>query len=144
MIIMPSPVSIRKNSQYFCRFMNLSFFVIGLVFRNEYWFLAPIIVWGVSVLFGVENSPWIFVYGKIFKGSEELIDRKMFKFTHLLGLILTIIAVVLINLGWSIGWGVAVIMTILTGLGLMGFCSAGKLYSCLTSSSGSCCRFIKK
>jgi hypothetical protein len=84
-----------------------------------------------------------YTFGKLFKSKEEMLDEHAMRFTHTLGSILTFICIIFLYLiNAKIGWVIVFFVAIAKTLGALGFCTALKLYGCMTS--GTCCRTLKK
>ncbi len=138
------PATISKGSFAFCRIVVAVLLWIGVIFRLEWPLVLVFIIMLLSAILKVEKAPLILLYKNTvekFKSSENIIvDEKGIYVSHLVGAIFSIICMLLLRFtNPFVAWIVIGVFAVLQTSAACGFCSALKLYTCMTS--GNCCRF---
>ncbi len=144
------PATISKGGFGFCRIVVAGLLWVAVVFRLELPVLAVFLIMLLSAIFKVEKAPLILLYKytveKIKPGKRVIVDEKGIYISHLVGALFSIICLLLLHFANPIiAWIVTGIFAILQTSAACGFCSALKLYTCMTS--GNCCRvgkFVKR
>jgi hypothetical protein len=138
------PVSVSKGAYAFCRYIIALMLWCALLFRSKGFVLAVFIILFLSVLLKVRRAPLIVLYAysidKLFPSGVVILDEKGIRFAHTVGTVVSFICVILLYfLSPTAGWILAILLTLLQTSAAFGFCSALKVYQCVTGS-GSCCK----
>lgn len=137
------PVTISKGAFAFCRYSIAIMIWIALLFQIKGLVVITFVILLFSYILKVERAPLVFLYtvtiDKLVPSDKELVDEKGIRFAHLVGTIFSGLCCLLLFYSPSpIGWVVTFLLAILKTSAAFGFCSALKLYTCMTS--GTCCR----
>lgn len=140
------PVSIPRGAFIFCRTALAVLFWISFIFKIKWMVSLSFVLLALSAILKIERAPLIVLYSntvnKIKPSRNEILDEGGMRFAHTFGSVLTLLCLVFLYLiNEKIGWILVFLVTIAKTAGAMGFCSALKLYGCM--SSDSCCSFIK-
>lgn len=140
------PVSITNGAFAFCRYTIAIMIWCSLIFKSKEVLLAAVIILLLSVILKVKRAPLIVLYTytaeKVFPSGNVIVDEKGIRFAHSVGAVVGSICLIFLYFGnTSAGWALTVILAILKTSAAFGFCSALKLYQCMTG--GSCCRVGK-
>ena len=142
-----NPVQVTKGSLLFCRIGSTVVLIVGLILLD----IVLIAVISGLMLFSwlvkIKHSPMVFIYmntfDKIWPSKKQYVDENGIRFSHLVGGVLLLIGVVFLYLSWIIPAIIVIgLVTVMKVLGIFGFCTASKLYSCVGSSN--CCSFLGK
>ncbi|MGE5329175.1 MAG: DUF4395 family protein [Deltaproteobacteria bacterium] len=141
------PVSVSKGAFIFCKWTVAIIIWASLIFRIKWLILLACGILVLSAILKIQKAPLIFLYtqtiDRIFKSPNEILDECGMQFAHTLGGVLTLIcALLLYFVNDTAGWIMVFIVAIAKTAGAMGFCTALKLYGCM--SSGGCCRLTRK
>ncbi|MGE5473362.1 MAG: DUF4395 family protein [Ignavibacteriales bacterium] len=141
------PVSVSKGAFIFCKWTVAIIIWAGLIFKLKWMIVLSFAILAFSALLKIQKAPLIFLYtqtiNRIFKSTDEILDECGMRFAHTMGSVLTLICIVLLYfVNDTAGWVMVFIVAIAKTAGAMGFCTALKLYGCM--SSGGCCRLTRK
>ncbi|OGS28213.1 MAG: hypothetical protein A2297_01890 [Elusimicrobia bacterium RIFOXYB2_FULL_48_7] len=141
------PVTVPKASFNFCRITLAVIFWIGFIFRLKWLILLAFVILALSAVLGIQRAPLIMLYnitiGKLMHLKEEMLDKRGMRFAHSFGALLTLVCLLLLYFfNERLGWIFVFFVSLAKTAGALGFCSALKLYGCLTNDS--CCTFLKK
>lgn len=141
-----NPVSISKGSFAFCRIVVAGLLWLSIILQIKWLVGVVFLIMLLSAILKVEKAPLILLYkytvDKIKPSQNVIVDEKGIYFSHLVGAIFSIICLVLLYFANPIAaWIVTGLFAILQSSAACGFCSALKLYTCMTS--GNCCRVGK-
>lgn len=141
------PVKIPKSSFNFCRVIIAILVWLAFIFRMPAFLTIAFLLLLLSAILKVERSPMVWFYthtlNRFFKSKEIYVDENGLYFAHTFGAIVVGICILLVsilNLNWA--WGIVFLVCLLKTSGAFGYCSALKLYSCM--SSDDCCKVSKK
>lgn len=142
------PVSIPSGAYVFCRFTVALIYVFAFFIRSKELVLAGFIILTLSALLKVRRAPLIWIYtnsvDKLIPTRKQIIDEKGIRFAHSFGAAVSLFALMFLYFGNAfVGWATTLLMAILQTLAAFGFCSAYKLYTCV-SSGGDCCNIGKR
>jgi len=137
------PVTISKGSFAFCRFSVAILLWSGVALQSKELIVLTTAILLLSYILKVGRAPMIVLYkftiDKLFPTEGVLVDEKGIQFAHLVGTIVGLAAcLVLYFVNDFAGWIITIVLAILKTSAAFGFCSALKLYSCMTG--GNCCR----
>jgi vacuolar-type H+-ATPase subunit I/STV1 len=140
------PVAVSSGAFLFCKYTVAVMFWAALLFRWKWMVGLCFVILVLNAALKIQKAPLIVLYtqtiNRIFKSYNNILDEYAMQFAHTLGAVLTLLCLVFLYYGnVKIGWILVFIVAIVKTAGAMGFCSALKLYGCMTSDS--CCRFIK-
>lgn len=147
---MINPATISKGSFAFCRIVIAGLLWLAILLQIKWLIGVVFIIMLCSAIFKVEKAPLILLYkytvDKIHPSKNVIVDEKGIFVSHLVG---TIFAAICLSILYFVnnlaGWIVTGVFAILQTSAACGFCSALKLYTCMTG--GNCCRvgrFAKK
>lgn len=141
------PVSVSKAAFIFCKTTIAVILWAALIFKIKWLVVMSFVLLALSALLKIQRAPLIVLYSvtmnKLLKSENEILDEHAMRFAHTMGSVLNLICILLLYfVSESAGWGMVLIVTIAKTAGAMGFCSALKLYGCMTS--GKCCRFVRQ
>lgn len=141
------PVTVPKASFIFCKTSVAVLLWIAFIFKIKWLVIISFIILALSAIFKIQKAPLVMLYSltvnRIIKSKNEVLDENAMRFAHTLGSILNFIVLAFLYLiNEKIGWGILFFVAIAKTAGALGFCSALKLYSCL--SSDNCCRIVRK
>ncbi|MGL5439491.1 MAG: DUF4395 family protein [Filifactoraceae bacterium] len=144
------PATISKGGFAFCRIVVAGLLWLSILLQLKWLVIIVFLIMLFSAILKVEKAPLILLYkytiDKIINSENVIVDEKGIFVSHLVGAIFSLICVVLLYFGNSVtAWIISGLFAILQTSAAFGFCSALKLYTCMTS--GNCCRvgkFAKK
>ncbi|MCL1793868.1 MAG: DUF4395 family protein [Oscillospiraceae bacterium] len=144
------PAEISKGSFAFCRIVVAGLLWLSIVLQTKWLVGAVFLIMALSAIFKVEKAPLILLYkytaDKIRPSGKVIVDKKGIFFSHLVGAIFSVVCLALLCFANQIAaWVATGLFAALQTSAACGFCSALKLYSCMTN--GTCCRvgkFAKK
>lgn len=140
-------VDIRKDAFAFCRYGVMVLVWIAFLLKIEWLVLLTFAILLFSAIFSVKYAPMILIYnntiGLFFRCKTEKLGISGMRFAHILGTILSGVAVLLLYLSATkAGWIITLILAIMKTISAVGLCPAYKLYNCM--KSGGCCSLTKK
>lgn len=140
------PVTISKGAFAFCRYTIAILVWAALIFQIKFLVGITCVILLFSYLLKVQRAPLIVLYSvtieKIIPSDKELVDEKGIRFAHLVGTIFSGICCLLLFMNYTMaGWILTFLLAVLKTSAAFGFCSALKLYTCMTG--GRCCRVGK-
>lgn len=144
------PATITKGSFAFCRIVVAGLLWLSIILQIKWLVGVVFLIMFLSAIFKVEKAPLILLYkytvDKIKPSEKVIVDEKGIYVSHLVGAIFSVICLALLYFANTVAaWVVTGLFAILQTSAACGFCSALKLYTCMTS--GNCCRvgkFAKK
>lgn len=141
------PVTVPRAAFIFCKYTVALILWAALIFQVKWLVLAGFVLLALSAILKIGRAPLIVLYSctinKIIKSRNKILDEHGMRFAHTLGAVLTLICIILLYfVNDTAGWIMLSITAVTKTAGALGFCSALKLYGCM--SSDSCCTFIKK
>jgi len=141
------PVSVSKAAFIFCKSTIAVLLWIAFLFRIKWLIIVTFLLLALSAILKIKRAPLIVLYtytvNKIFKSKDEVLDEYGMRFSHTFGATINLIALIfLYYINALIGWGIVFFLAIAKTAGALGFCTALKLYECM--SKGGCCSFLKK
>ena len=144
------PAIISKGSFAFCRIVIAALLWISVIFQLKWLVGSVFLIMLISAILKVEKAPLILLFkytaDKFIKSEHIIVDEKGIFVSHLTGTIFSVICLILLYTANPVAaWILTGLFAILQTSAACGFCSALKLYSCMTS--GNCCRvgrFAKK
>ncbi|HBG60931.1 MAG: hypothetical protein A2Y03_10705 [Omnitrophica WOR_2 bacterium GWF2_38_59] len=130
----------------FCRITVAILVWISFFFRSKEMVLFIFLIFLFSAILKIRKAPMVFLYtntiNKIKKSKDIILDEYALAFAHSLGAIFSFIALICFYFfNPKAGWMIIFLLALLKTSGACGFCSALKLYGCM--SSNNCCSFIK-
>lgn len=143
------PVAISRGAFAFCRYGLAVIPWVALIFHIKWLILLGLVIMLLSAILKVGKAPMIVLYtltiNKIFKSKDTVLDENAMFFAHTFGTILFAIAAILLYyVNEKTGWFFVGFIAVAKTIGAMGFCAAGKMYTCMNNSGGNCCNFSKK
>lgn len=139
------PARITKGSFHCCRISVAVLVWAGIITRNVWFLYATAFILGLSALLKVKKAPMVWLYmqtlERLWPTERITVDENALFFAHTVGFIFTVVCIGLISLHPA-GWWVTIGLGVLKLSGACGYCSALKLYSCM--SSDDCCRVSKR
>jgi hypothetical protein len=138
------PVTISKGAFAFCRYTIAAMIWAALLFQIRELVFAGFIILLLSYLLKVKRAPLIVLYSltidKLVPSNKIVVDEKGIRFAHLVGTVFCgICCILLYYVNIPVGWALTFLLAIMKTSAAFGFCSALKLYGCMTGGS-SCCR----
>lgn len=142
-------VSVQQKAFKFCSLTMLFIFLVALLLQSKVLVGVGFIVMLASSILKIRRAPLILLYqvslGKFIKSEEIFFDEHAIVFAHGFAAALSAIALVLLSyVNEPLGWGLVGVLILAKTSAFFGYCGAAKLYSCLNSDSGNCCRFGRK
>lgn len=145
------PISVSKRAYAFCRYSIAVMLWLAVIFRSKELVLAVFLILLLSVILKVRRAPLIVLYtytiDKLRPSGKVILDEKGIRFAHAVGAVVSLLCLILLYFVNPIaGWIVTVLLAILKTSAAFGFCSALKVYQCMTGG-GTCCRvgrFVRK
>ena len=142
------PVSVSRGAFAFCRYSLAVIPWVALIFHIKWLILLGLAILLFSAILKVGKAPMIVFYNltfnKIFKSADTILDENAMFFAHIFGTILFAIAAILLYyVNDKTGWIFVAFIAVAKTIGALGFCAAGKMYTCMNNSSGNCCKFSK-
>lgn len=139
------PVSVPKSGFVFCKYSVAVILWLSFILKLKWLVIISFAILALSAILKIKRAPLIWVYSmtinKIIESKNEILDENAMKFAHTLGSLLTLICIILLYfVNEPSGWIMVLIVSIAKTAGALGFCSALKLYGCL--SNGQCCRNV--
>jgi len=140
------PVSLPSGAFAFCRTTIAILFWISLVTQSQTVVWIGFLILLISGIMTVRYAPlilvWRYLFDRFFATQPEVVDATGIRFSHFVGAGFAAIALLFFTLKWILaGWITVFILAVLQTSAAFGFCSALKLYQCMTG--GSCCRVGK-
>jgi len=144
------PAVISKGSFAFCRIVVAGLLWLSVLFRSTWLIGAVFLIMLSSAILKVEKAPLILLYkhtvDKARRSPNIIVDETGIFVSHVTGAVFSVICLALTRFASpTVAWIVTGLFAILQTSAACGFCSALKLYTCMTS--GNCCRvgrFAKK
>jgi len=142
------PVPIARGAFIFCRWSLAIIFWLAFFLRLKILVVAGGIILALSALLTIRRAPMIALYTAtvqhVFPSRMEILDEYAMRFAHGFGTVLAgICAVLLYSPVERIGWGFLLFFAVAKTVGALGYCTATKLYHCM-SSNGGCCSLTKR
>lgn len=143
------PVPVAKGAFIFCRYSLAVLLWVALILHSEALVIATAVILALSAILTVGRAPMILLYThtveRLFPSATEVLDQHAMRFAHTLGTVLLLIPLVLFHTPFArAGWGFLIFVTIMKTIGALGFCAAGKMYTCMSNSNSTCCGFLKR
>ena len=140
------PATISKGSFAFCRIVVAGLLWLSIILQIKWLVGVVFVIMLFSAILKVKKAPLILLYkytaDKIKKSENVIVDEKGIFISHLVGAIFSLICLALLYFVNPIAaWIVTGLFAVLQTSAACGFCSALKLYTCMTS--GNCCRVGK-
>ena len=137
------PVTISKGAFAFCRYTIALALWGALILQIKCLVVLSFFILLLSYILKVKRAPLIVLYSftidKIVPVKKELVDEKGIRFSHLVGAVISgLCCLLLYFINSTAGWVSTFLLAILQTSAAFGFCSALKLYGCMTG--GNCCR----
>lgn len=140
------PVSISKGGFQFCRAVIAALVTLSLLPRCRFLLLAVFAIMALSALLKVRRAPLILFYRytveRLRPSENVVVDEKGIFFSHVVGAVFSLLCILAFRLNAVAGMIATCLFAILQISAACGFCSALKLYTCLTG--GNCCRFGRR
>lgn len=144
------PAVISKGSFAFCRTAIAALLWLSVIFRFKPLVITVFIIMVLSAVFKVERAPFILLYkyaiGKFRHSDNIIVDEKGIYVSHLTAAVFSAVCIIMLYFANPIAaWVMTGLFAVLQTSAAFGFCSALKLYTCMTG--GNCCRagrFAKK
>jgi hypothetical protein len=138
-----NPVTISKGAFAFCRYTIAVILWAALIFQIRELVVISFVILLLSYIFKVQKAPLVVLYthtvDRITPSDKVLVDEKGISFAHLVGTVFSCLCCIFVYFVNSIaGWMLTFLLAVLKTSAACGFCSALKLYGCLTG--GNCCR----
>jgi len=137
------PVVISKEGFVFCRVTIAALLWLAAALSNIWPIAITLLIMLLSAAFKVERAPlillWKYTMERFLPGSPEVVDERGIFVSHVTGAAFAALCLGLLCFSPMAGWIATVIFALLQTSAACGFCSALKLYTCLTG--GNCCRF---
>jgi hypothetical protein len=141
------PVSISKNAFAFCRYTIAVLVWLSLIFQIKWLIILVFLILTLSAVLKIQKAPMIvfynFIFGKVIKSKEEILNENAMSFAHTMGTILSLICLLFLYfINSYIGWIFVFAFAVLKTISAFGMCPASKLYECMGNKN--CCAFVKK
>ena len=144
------PATISKGSFAFCRVVVAGLLWLSIVLQIKWLVGLVFLIMLFSALLKVEKAPLILLYAytvdKIHRSENVIVDERGIFVSHVVGAIFAALCLGLLYFAHPImAWITTGVFALLQTSAACGFCSALKLYTCMTN--GNCCRigrFAKK
>jgi hypothetical protein len=138
------PVTISKGAFAFCRYTIAAMIWVALLLQLKWLVFASFIILLFSYVLKVKRAPLIVLYtltiDQLFPSNKIVVDEKGIRFAHLVGTVFSgLCCILLYYINTTAGWAMTFFLAIMKTSAAFGFCSALKLYGCMTGGS-SCCR----
>lgn len=138
------PVSVSKGAYTFCRYTIAVMLWLAVFFQSKELVVAVFLILLLSAILKVRRAPLIILYtytiDKLRSSSKVILDEKGIRFAHAVGAVVSLFCLILLYfLNPVAGWILTVLLAILQTSAAFGFCSALKVYQCMTGG-GNCCR----
>ena len=142
------PVTISKGAFAFCRSTIAVMFWAALLLQLKGLVFAGFVILILSYLLKVKKAPLIVLYSltidKIAPSTKIVVDEKGIRFAHLVGTVFSgVCTLLLYYVNTPAGWAMTFLLAIMNTSAAFGFCSALKLYGCMTGGT-SCCRMGRR
>jgi hypothetical protein len=137
---MEKPMEVSRLAWTGCKVTNAVALWLAFWLKLPVLILVPLLTHGVSALFGPRRAPLLVLYdllNKVIRTPRMLVDEHALRFAHIISALVALCGLALILLGFRIGYAFVFFLAVAVTLGALGFCTATKLYGCLTS--GTCC-----
>jgi len=140
------PVSVANNSFNFCKVTIALILWISFIFKIKWLVYLNFSILLLSAILKVERAPLVVLYSqtveRLLPSRSIILDENAIKFAHTAGAVMTFIASLAITfIQVPSIWYCVLIIAILKTSGAFGYCSALKLYTCM--SSDNCCKTTK-
>jgi hypothetical protein len=150
MMAVYKPVEVHKGSFAFCRYGMAVLTWLALALQSRPLVVAAGIVMLLSALLTVRRAPLIVLWNvtgeRLRRSPVELLDEHAMRFAHSFGFALFAIDSLLLSLRAtsSAGWVFLAVVGVAKTIGALGFCAAGKMYTCAVGNGGKCCAFWQR
>lgn len=140
------PVKVQNGSFIFCKATIAILFWLSFIFKSTPLLVLSFVILLSSSVLKVQKAPLVWGYthtfDKIFKSRSIILDENAIKFAHTAGSVLSLMCLLAVTFipGQGI-WYLVLAVAILKTSGAFGYCSALKLYTCM--SSDDCCKVTK-
>jgi hypothetical protein len=143
------PVEVPGGSFGFCKYTIAALLWLSLVLRSGELLLFCFAILALSAALGVRRAPlvvlWTRTADRLFPSSPVILDENAVRFAHIVGAVISLLALVLLHYFHPVaGWITVGALALLKTSGAAGFCGAMKLWSCLNNPNGTCCRVGKR
>jgi hypothetical protein len=140
------PVVVPAASFTFCRY-TISVLVWVAWWRHSVWWLAlAALLLALSAVLKVGRAPLIVLYSqtvlRLHRSKDEVLDETAMRFAHLLGTAFALACLGAICFDARLGWRLTFVFALLKTAAALGFCPAGKLFTCATNTT--CCPVTKR
>ncbi len=140
------PVCISKGGFAFCRTVIAVLVTLSILPQCRLLLAVAFGIMVLSAIFKVEKAPLILLYKYTVdqwrKPENVVVDEKGIWFSHMVGAVFCLLCLAGFWLNNVLGMVLTMLFALLQISAACGFCSALKLYTCMTS--GNCCRFGRK
>lgn len=144
------PVSITRGAFAFCRYTLAILLWVALIMGLKWLVIVTAAILALSALLTVRRAPLVVLYTvtveRLFPSGVEVLDEHAMRFAHTFGVLLLGIALGLLYYPPTVraGWIFLLLVALAKTVGALGFCAAGRMYTCMANSHGSCCGFLRK
>ena len=144
------PVPIARGAFAFCRYSLAILLWVALIWQLKSLVIVTGAILLLSALLTVRRAPLIVLYTwtieRLFPSAVEVLDAHAMRFAHFFGTGLLALALGLLYYPPTVraGWVFLLLVALAKTVGALGFCAAGRLYTCMANSSGTCCGFLKR
>ncbi len=140
------PVEVPSAAFAFCKYSLALLLWAAWILHIKELVGVVLLILLLSAWLGVERAPLVLLYShtinRLLPSKLELLDGNAVRFAHLAGSFLNATALIsLYFINPQVGWAITGLTAILKTSGALGFCGGIKLYECLNSPNGKCCRF---
>ncbi|MDP4133373.1 MAG: DUF4395 family protein [Bacillota bacterium] len=140
------PVTITRGSFAFCRATIAVLLWASIIFKANWLVVMVFLIMLFSAILKVAHAPLILLYkytiDKIRPSENVIVDEKGIFVSHVVGAVFAALCIFLLYFERGIvSLIVTVMFAVLQTSAAFGFCSALKLYTCM--SGGNCCRIGK-
>lgn len=140
------PVPVPRGGFIFCRTSLAVVFWLAFVFRLPGLLAAAALILGLSALLGIRRAPLVWLWnstlGRVVPSRIEYLDQNAMRFAHGLGFLLSAAATALLYLQPPAGRVLLFVLCLAKTAGALGFCTAQKLYQCV--SDDTCCTWLRR
>ena len=140
------PAAVQRGAFIFCRTTLAVLLWAALPLRAPWLVALCALILAASAILGVRRAPLVALYaatfGRRWPGGTEVLDERGMRFAHTLGTLLVGGTAVLLYAAPRAGLAALFVVAVLKTVGACGFCTALRLYRCLTDES--CCAFLKR
>ena len=136
------PVAISNAGFAFCRFTIASLLWLAVIFQNTMPIWAVLVLMLLSAILRVGRAPlillWQYTVERFAPSRKVIVDENGLLFSHGVAVFFSALCLITIALTPLAGWVMTAAFALLQSVAACGFCSALKLYTCMTN--GTCCR----